>query len=245
MALADSYVKKDFSAADELEEQRKADLLEAMGLEDGDVKKLKETLLSPSEAVAAKDEELRNIRQHKGQKDDWEEFIDRKRRMGRILHHSEFIRLLRRSIPNLIAAPGRQRNRIGLYVTRNMPREEVPDYRGNWSWVEVPIYVGWIEEGLMPEYEVDLVNDIGVAIGQWRGWRTILLQMNARRWRCSRCQQGERPRPLPCNFNVLGCGKPTSIINEKTMTKIFGHPTNGATASYFRRTLYEFRNGVR
>jgi hypothetical protein len=245
MALTDSYVKKEFDKSFELEEERKGALLEAMGLEDRDINRLQKSMLSASEAIAAKEEELRNIRQHRGQKTDWEEFVDRKRRMGRIMHHSEFIRLLRQAIPSIVVAPGGQRNRLGLYAMRNMPREEVSGYTGNWDHVDVPIYIGFIEEGLMPEYEVDLVNSEGTAIGQWRGWRTILLRLIARRTRCHDCLQGEKPKPLPCPNNIPGCGRPTSILQEDKAYDVFGWPTNGATASYFRKTLWEFRKGLR
>jgi len=245
MALVDSFVKQEFDPSFELEEERKAALLEAMGLEDRDVKKLQDTMLSHEEAVAAKKEELLNIRHHRGLKTDWDEFVDRKRRMGYVLHHSEFIRRLRSVIPNLMAYPGLQPKKIGLYTVRNTPREEILDYRGNWKYVACPLYLGWIDEGIMPEYEVDLVNEVGVAVGQWRGYRTILLRLICRRWRCLDCQHGEKPKRLPCGSNVSYCGFPTSVITERDAERAFGPPTNGATASWYRRTLHEFRNGLR
>src|SRR5258708_35425396 len=128
MSLTDSYVKKEFVPGSELEEQRKADLMEEMGLTTNDVDKLRAMMLSSDEAVCAKSEELEKIRQHKGRKEEWEEFVDAKRRMGKVLHHSEIIRRLRRIVPSLIVAPGAQHNRISLYVVRNTPIKEIQDY---------------------------------------------------------------------------------------------------------------------
>lgn len=240
--LTDSYVKKGFGRGDELEEERKAALLSEMGLEDRDVKKLQSTMLSHDEAVCAKKEELEQIQRHKGQKDDWEEFVEAKRRIGRALPHAEFIRCLRPVICNLVVSPAAEIGRVSLYVTRNVPVDEVPDYRGQWKRIEMPIYIGWVELGVLPEYEIDLVNDVGVAIGQRRGWRTILLRLMLRRYTCARCQQGERPNRKGCG--VRGCGRPTPLVSEEAILQAFGDPSNGPTASNYRRQLWEFRNGV-
>lgn len=242
MALQDSYIKKEFSEAFDLEKERQEALLAEMGLEDRDVKRLQAMQLSHDEAVCAKKEELERIRQHKGRKKDWEEFVEAKRRLGRVLPHAEFIRGLREAIPRLVIAPGGQRNRIGLYVTRNVPTNEVPDYRGQLKRIELPIYVGYLELGALPEYEIDLVNEVGVAVGQRRGWRTILLRLCCRRYLCKICQQGERPNKKGCGVN--GCGRPTSLASEDVIQRVFGDPTNGPTASNYRRQLWEFRNGV-
>ena len=224
MALSDSYVKKEFSKIDELEEQRKGALLDEMGISQREVDKLRATMLSPDEAVCAKTEELERIRQHKGRKEDWEEFVDAKRRMGRVLYHSDVIYALRKIVPNLVVGPGGQRDCISLYVTRNVPTSEIDGYRGMRKHLEVPIYVSWIPEGWIPEYEIDHVNDVGVAIGQKRGWRTVLLRLIAR--------SDER-------------GRPTSLASERAVDSVFGYPSNGPTASWYRRALYEFRNGSR
>lgn len=242
MSLIDSWVKKEFDASFSIEEERKGALLEAMGLEDRDVQKLQKMMLSPDEAVEAKAEELARIRIHKGRKPDWEEFIDFERRMGRALQPSEFIRKLRTAIPTLIVAPAAQPRRASLYVLRNVPVEEVPDYRGQLKRIELPIYVGWLDLHLLPEYEIDLPNDAGVAIKQIRGWRTILLRLHCRKFLCERCQQGEVSNRKGCGLR--GCGKRTPLVSEQTMLVTFGPPSNGATASNYRRQLYEFRNGL-
>lgn len=242
MALRDSWIKKDFDASFSLEEERRGALLEAMGLEDRDVQKLQKMMLSHGEAIEAKKEELDRIRAHKGRRTDWEEFIDFERRMGRPLQPSEFIRGLRKAIPRLVVAPGGQRNKLSLYVLRNVPVEEVPDYRGKHKRIELPVYVGWFDMYLLPEYEIDIPNEAGVAVKQIRGWRTILLRLHCRKYLCPTCQQGERPNTKGCGLR--GCGRPTPLVGEDTLNEVFGPPSNGATASYYRKQLYEFRNGL-
>lgn len=223
MALQDSFVKKEFPNIDQLEreERDKALLLEEMGLEDRDIKKLQAMMLSSDEAIHAKREELDHVRQRKGRKSFWQEYLDVERRIGRRLHHSEVLRRLRTVVPNLIVAPGGQQNRIGLYRTFNIPADQVEGYRGSFLHVDVPVYLGWMELGWMPEYEIDILNDVGVAISQIRGWRTILLRMIKRR-----DQQG----------------RDTSVITEQQADQAFGPPSNGDISSMYRRQLWEFRN---
>jgi hypothetical protein len=241
MALADSYVKFEFAPEMDLEEQRKAALLEEMGINQNDTDKLRKMMLSADEAVCARHEEQVKIRQHKGRKDQWEEFIDAKRRMGRVLHHSEIIERLRQIVPSLIVAPGAQQNRVGLYVIRNMAVSEIPNYpltANGLAYTDVPIYIGWLELGESPEYEIDLVNDVDVAIGQKRGWRTLLLRLIARR--AAHCKQCE----LNPKFHSGQKGRSTSLVSEQQAEKVFGYPSNGPTASNYRRQLWEFRNGI-
>lgn len=248
MALKDSFVKKGFEPGDELEEQRKADLLEEMGLTASDTDKLQKMMLSADEAVCAKKEELESIRQHKSRKEQWEEFVDAKRRMGRAMHHSDIIRRLRTIIPSLVIAPSAQINRISLYVVRNTPITEIKDYplwNRKMDWVDCPFFISWLELGYSPEYEIDLVNDAQVAIGQKRGWRTLLLRLIARRLsHCKECERydpkGFKPHPHPQLKGVK-----TSIITEEQASQVFGPPTNGPTASNYRRQLFEFRNDIR
>lgn len=242
MALQDSWVKKEFDASFSLEEERKASLLEAMGLTQHDVDALRKTMLSSDEAVCAKAEELQAIRQHKGRKADWEEFIDFNRRLGKAMPATEFIGKLRLAVPRLIVAPAAEPTKVGLYVTRNIPAEEVAGYRGSFRHVEVPLYIGWVDLKLLPEYEIDLVNEVGVAVRQIRGWRTILLRLHCRRSLCPACSGGEFPRTLGCGKGQ--CGKATSLVDQDTLLRVFGPPTNGATASHYRKRLYDFRNGL-
>jgi hypothetical protein len=245
--MADDYVKQGFGPGDELEEQRKADLLEEMGITQYDVDKLRKMQLSADEAVCAKQEELIDIRQKKSRKEEWEEFIDAKRRLGHVLHHSEIIRRLRVIIPNLLVCRGGQADRIGLYVVRNTPVKEIQDYplwNRKMDWVECPYYISFLELGDSPEYEIDFVNDVQVAIGQKRGYRSLLLRLIARRAsHCKLCEQfdpkGFKPHPHPQLK-----GRPTSIISERQALAAFGLPTNGPTASNYRKQLWEFYNGV-
>jgi hypothetical protein len=218
-----------------------------MGITQYDVDKLKSMQLSADEAVCAKSEELETIRQKKSRKDEWEEFIDVKRRMGRVLHHSEIIKRLRVIVPNLLVCRGGQKDRIGLYVVRNTPIKEIQNYplhNRQMDWVECPYFISFLEIGESPEYEIDFVNDVQVAIGQKRGWRSVLLRLIARRASHGKeCEQfdpkGFKPHPHPALK-----GRPTSIISERQALAVFGHPTNGPTASNYRKQLFEFYNGV-
>jgi hypothetical protein len=106
------------------------------------------------------------------------------------------------------------------------------------AYTDVPIYIGWLELGESPEYEIDLVNDVDVAIGQRRGWRTLLLRLIARR--AAHCKQCE----LNPKFHSGQKGRSTSLVSEQQAEKVFGYPSNGPTASNYRRQLWEFRNGI-
>ena len=141
-----------------MEEERKQALLDEMGIDQTEVDKLRKMQLSSEEAVCAKKEEQVKIRQHKGRKDEWEEFIDAKRRMGKVLHHSEIIRKLRSIVPTLLVAPGGQPNRIGLYVVRKLATRDIPNYpltANGLAFTDAPAYIGWLELGDSPEYEID------------------------------------------------------------------------------------------
>jgi hypothetical protein len=248
MGLQDSYVKKGFEKGDELEEQRKADLLEEMGLTTSDVDKLQKMMLSADEAVCAKQEELLDIRQKKSRKEEWEEFVDAKRRMGRVLHHSELIRRFRTIIPNLIVSRAAQVNRISLYVVKNTPITEIKDYpltNNGMAFVDVPYFISFLELGESPEYEIDLVNDAQVAIGQKRGYRSLLLRLICRRaTHCKACEHYD-PKGFVAHPHPHLKGPATSIITERQALAAFGHPTNGMqTASNYRKQLYEFRHGL-
>jgi len=239
--MSDNYVKKDFTAEAIAEAERQEALLEEMGIDRTETEKLRKMMLSADEAVCAKGEELERIRQPKGRKKDWDEFVDVKRRMGRVMHHSEFIQRLHQIVPTLFVAQGAQRNRLGLYMVRSTPISEVPEYKGPERFsFSCPIYIGWIEMGEMPEYEIDLVNEAQIPIGQRRGWRTVLLRMIVR-WNYQEDFRGELIHDL--------WGRPirvsrASIITEEQALQAFGLPTAGITASGYRHQLYNFRNAV-
>jgi hypothetical protein len=224
MALADSYVKQEFSPEVHREDRDKQLLLEEMGITQDDTDKLRKMMLSADEATCAKNEELTSIRQHKGQRDSWWEFMNVKRCMGRVLHHSEFIRGFRQLFPRqqVIVYDGAQRGRLGLCVVRNVPAEEIPDYRGTLKHVECPIYLGWCETDWIPEFEIDYTNDAFVAVGQRRGWRTVLLNLIARKDALKR---------------------PDSLVSEERARRVFGEVSDFERGRFYRRRLWEFRNG--
>jgi hypothetical protein len=229
MALTDSYVKRVFTPVeqqDALEKERAKAYLEEAGLEGQEVDKLRNTQLSTEEALSAKSEQLEYARQKKGRREDWEEFADAKRRMGRVLHHSEFIRKLRGIIPSLIVERAMVNGQISLYVVRNTPVKDVPGcpFKDR-THFDCVWYAGWLDLGWMPEYEIDKTNDAGVAIGQKRGWRTALLRLQAR---CREKNQKQVPDPF---------------VHPNLVEETFGYPTNGPTASWYRKGLCDFRHG--
>ena len=221
------------------DEEHQEQLLDQMGLSLHEANYLRTQMLSADEAVCAKSEELTAIRQKKGRRSDWEELADAKARMGRPMHHSEFIRTLRTIIPSLIVTDGRVRGTLSLFMVRSTPVKEVPNYKGpektNFS---CPVYIGWIHSGEMPEYEIDLIDGFQCAIGQKRGWRTILLRLIAR-WNKKLELNGEPALDIwgsPIRLSRA------SIITEEQAHAAFGEPTNGITASNYRQQLFAFRN---
>lgn len=204
-------------------------LLEEMGLTRQDTEKLRKTMLSADEAVAAKSEELTRIRQHKGRKENWLAFLDTKARMGRVLHGHEVIRNLRTVLPQLWVTDGRVRNTLTLFNPIVKTFED--GIHPGWE------YLGWVQSNLNPEYTIDIVDDDGVPKGKISGWRTFLLNVLIRK-------DGTGEWILKSNGVVQdGSGLPLKILTEDMALKAFGHPTNGATASEYRRQLWEFRNG--
>lgn len=211
------YVKQDLSPLEEKlgrEQEQKRAFLEEAGIENWDAQKLRNSMLSAEEAQIAKKEQLDDIRIRKSRKPDWDEYIDLKRRMGRVLHHSEIIARLKRLIPELYVCDGTIKNTLSLYIwDKNQPFE---------GKVGGTVYLGWIHRGDNPEYEVDIVNDVGVAVSQKRGWRTMLIRMICRR--------------DSATFT------PKSLFTEDAARKEFGDPTNGETANNYRKYLWKFRN---
>ena len=232
MSLSDSFVKKEFTPAEQAAahkaEMESAYLTES-GLEGADVTKLRSTMLSPSEAVAAKKEQQTNILQNRGRKKDWDEYVDEKRRMGRVLHHSELLLNFRKLIPNFLAADGETPNSISLYYYD--PRAKFVGRIGGY------INIGWIQGGWNPEFEIDICDDIGRAIGQKRGWRTNLVRMI--------CRYRLPDHDLTTTKEIQQYHlykQPWSLFTEEQALETFGQPTNGETASNYRMHLFRFRN---
>lgn len=216
MALKD-FVRTEYTEAEKQanrdQEMRDA-LMEETGLEGASVQKLRDTMLPSEEAVIAKTEQMDDIRARKSRKPDWDEFVDAKRRWGKAMHHTEILARLRRLIPNLYVDEGTIRNTLSLYIwDRNQPFE---------GKVGGTVFLAWIHLGWNPEYEVDIVDDIGVAKSQKRGWRTVLIRMITRR----------RAHTF----------LPASLFTEEQAWAEFGYPTNGNTASKYREHLFKFRN---
>jgi hypothetical protein len=215
--MLQDFVKPQYTL-DQEKHNREEDMaqafLEESGLEGVDANYLRKQILSAEEAIAAKTEQLEDIRIRKSRKTDWDEYIDAPRRWGTPLHHSEIISKLRRVIPNLYVDDGMQRNTLSLYIWDGTHPFE--------SKVGGTVFLGWIHYGYNPEYEIDLVNDVGIAIGQKRGWRTILIRLICRR--------------------DAKTFVPKSLITEQQAQELFGDPTNGPTASNYRMHLYRFRN---
>lgn len=220
--MSDNFVRTEYTEA-EKEQNRKKDMelafLEESGLEGADANYLRKTLLSSEEAIAAKTEQMEDIRARKSRKADWDEYIDFKRRFGRALHHSELIANLKQLIPNLYVTEGVMRHKdgsidLGLYIwDRTAPFENKTGGT---------VYLGYLHSGWNPEYEIDIVNDVGIAVRKLRGWRTTLLNMIDR-------------RDSKTFF-------PKSLFGEYDALNVFGQPTNGATASNYRERLWRFRN---
>ncbi len=84
------------------------------------------------------------------------------RRLGRPLHHSDVLRLLRRLLPDLYVTDT-QVGTVGLYVPHNRGK----DLR----------FLGGCPLGWMPEWSMMLTDERGVAVEERRGWRTVLAKL--------------------------------------------------------------------
>lgn len=224
--MSDDFVKQ-FPAEDAAWNNPEEALLEEMGLTRADTEKLRKTMLSADEAVAAKSEELTRIRQHKGRKENWLAFLDTKARMGHVLHAHEVIRRLRTVLPKLRVEDGRIRGTLSLFSP--VVRHFEDGFHPGWE------YLGWIHAGANPEYTVDLVDDDGVPTGKLQGYRTLLLNLITRKDGTGQWVLKEK------GVVKDGTGLPLKIITEDQALKAFGAPTPAASSEY-NRQLYEFRN---
>jgi hypothetical protein len=229
--MSDDFVKQNFSAEDVAWHNKEEALLEEMGITRNEADKLRRTMISAGEAVHAKSEELTRIRQHKGRKPNWLEFVDSKARMGQVLPACEVIRRFKSIVPQLRCADGRIRGTVAMFAP--VVRTYEDGFHPGWD------YIGSIQSDWSPEYEIDLVDEDGVPRGRKHGWRTPLLTSIIRK-------DGTGRWMLKSQGIVQdGTGLPLKIITEDQALRAFGHPTNGATASSYRRQLWEFRNGKR
>ena len=230
--MSDDFVKKDFSIEDETWHNKEAALMEEMGITGRtaeDAAKLRKTMLSASEAVQAKQEELTAIRQHKGRRDDWQDYLDMRARMGQVIQGPELLRKLRTLFPNMKHAGGRVRGTISLVtpVTRT--------YEDGFHWGMD--YLGWIYADWNPEYQIDYVDEDGVPRGNRQGWRTLLLRNITRK-------DGTGAFVLKGQRIVKdGTGRPLKIVTEDKVKKVFGEPSGAARSKYVRQ-LWRFRHGI-
>lgn len=93
-----------------------------------------------------------------------DEYKDEGPRIGRIIHSSEFIKLLQTECGlSCWFRKHPQPKKLTLIVKREGIEPEV---------------ACWAQEGFMPEYEIVRFDDHGVPLdSKYRGWRTCLLQM--------------------------------------------------------------------
>jgi hypothetical protein len=135
--------------------------------------------------------------------------------MGKVMHHSEFISRLRKLVPSLIVTDAEQLDRLSLYrVMNKLAGDDSHNYVK---------FVGWIEMGYMPEYEINLVNEFGEPCGQRRGYRTILLRLQI-----SPDEDTGRP-----------------VLTEEEVLNEFGDPSGGyETATNYRAQLHAYRNNL-
>ena len=96
-----------------------------------------------------------------------EEYADVEARIGRILHSSEFISILRRKLGvQCWYRDHPQPDKLTLVVQKR-GQERIP-----------PTVGCWVKNGFAPEYSVMGFDDHGVPLAEkYRGWRTCLLQL--------------------------------------------------------------------
>lgn len=118
-------------------------------------------LLSRSEETARQTEKNYKAASAQRLPNQWD-FVDAHARLGRVLHHSDFIAPLRKAIPTLHVCDG-QPGYISLYV---------PTANGNQL-----RYLGWVGEGDNAEYSSFVLGKYDVPKLERRGWRTTLLRI--------------------------------------------------------------------
>lgn len=94
-----------------------------------------------------------------------DELLDEKVRVGRIMHHAEFLRRLRTILPARYN-DWSERGLVGLSVYT--PSES----GGEWK------YVCAVQVGFAPEYSMLHFDDHGLPLNEkYRGWRTVVLRL--------------------------------------------------------------------
>ena len=231
--MSDDYVKNYISPEDETWHNKEAALMEEMGITGRtaeDAAKLRKTMLSASEAVQAKQEELTAIRQHKGRRDDWQDYLDMRSRMGRVIQGPDLIRKLRNLMPGMKYSDGHVRGTVSLV------NPIIRTFEDGYHWGME--YIGWIYAEWNPEYQIDYVDDDGVPKGARQGYRTFLLRNIVRKVGTGRVVLKAQ------GFVRDGTGEPLKILNEPNVKKVFGEPSQGPGRSKYMRQLWRFRHGL-
>jgi hypothetical protein len=228
--MSDDFVKKEFSQEEIAWHNKEEALLDEMGLTTKDVADLRKQTLSANEAISAKSEEMVRIRQSKNRKDNWQEFLDAKARMGRVYSGNDFIRLLRRLVPKLRAYDGRVIDTYGLVCP--IVRHFDDGFHPGWE------YMGWIYKGWNPEYTIDYMDAADCPTGNRQGWRTFLLRNLVKK-------NGTGKWVLKADGIVQdGDAWPLKILTEEGVERVFGTPSASDGRSSFRRQLHRFRHGL-
>jgi len=229
--MSDDFVKKDFSDEEIAWHNKQEALLEEMGLESRDVNQLQKQMMSADEAVSAKAEELTRIRQHKGRKDNWQEFLDSKARMGYVMHGGDLLYTLRNVIPGLMPYDGRVIGTIGL--ASPVVRTFEDGYHQGYQ------YLGWIYKDWNPEFTIDYCDEDGVPRGKRQGWRALLLNI-------IKLKDGDETKWVLKERGVVqdGTGRALKILTEEIVDKAFPIITNSQGRDAYKRQLYRFRHGL-
>ena len=74
-------------------------------------------------------------------------------------------------------------------------------------------YLGWMHQEYAPEFEVIITDKRNLPIAQKRAWRTVLLRLIK-----------------------------SGVITEQQANQVFGPPTEGEQAKFYREELWLFRN---
>jgi hypothetical protein len=233
--MSDNFVKKYFTEEEETWNNKEAALMEEMGITGNtaaDAEKLRNSMLSPTEAVCAKKEEMTAIRQHKGRKQDWQDYLDMKARMGKVLMGPDLLRKLRILLPDMKAVDGHVRGTISI----NSPVVRTYEDGRHWGMD----YIGWIYEDWNPEFRIDYVDEDGVPTGSRQGYVDLFLNNIKRR-------DGTGDYVLKDNMRIVqdGTGLPLRILTEDGIKKVFGESSQGPGRSKYVRQLWRFRHGLK
>lgn len=99
-----------------------------------------------------------------------EEYRNDAARIGRPLHHSDFLTVLTKLVPCLYITPGRFIGDLAVFKTYGSPQTRLDgrDFE----------YLFYIPMGIMPEFSIYEFDDRDIPLREsQRGWRTVLLRL--------------------------------------------------------------------